>query len=281
MKSGIVVLMGRSNTGKSTLLNALVGTKVSITSPKPQTTRQSIRGILNDPRGQIVFVDAPGVAALTRSPFSRSINEAMRAALSGIDVIGYVVDPSRAIGSEERRALAFIRRNPAPKLLIINKTDLPNTKRPYVDDYRALVAAESDPSWFDMIEVSALRRHNLNRLIDLLFAKLPEGAPLYSESQRTDISREFWIAELIREKIFLIMHDEIPYATTVKVDEVAERKNGTLYIAARITVGAERYRKMLIGARGQRIKEIGQMTRKELETAANQKVFVDLRVDVA
>lgn len=305
MKSGIVTLAGRSNVGKSTLLNALVGTKVAITSPKPQTTRANIRGILNDPRGQIVFIDSPGIFESARGPLTRAVNEAAREALRGVNAIVYVVDPTRAIGTEEHRVHTLIRNAPVPKVLVYNKSDLHERERPYREAYHDLVfcgsPSPSPPSPFGLrgtsrspspregektirefvaeLDVSALKRRNLNRLVDHLFEILSEGEPLYEEGRVADIPRKEWVAELIREKVFLMMHQEIPYSVAVEVDEIIEREGGTLYIAARILTTDDRYRKMLIGTGGKRIKEIGSLARKELEAAMNRKMFLDLTVE--
>lgn len=292
MKSGIVTLAGRSNVGKSTLLNALVGTKVAITSPKPQTTRASIRGILNDPRGQIVFIDSPGIFESARGPLTRAVNEAAREALRGVNAIVYVVDPTRAIGTEEHRVHTLVRNAPVPKVLVYNKSDLHERERPYREAYRDLVIGATPPlapplkegektrgDFVAEFDVSALKRRNLNLLVDHLFEMLPEGEPLYEEGRVADIPRKEWVAELIREKVFLMMHQEIPYSVAVKVDEIVEREGGTLYIAARILTTDDRYRKMLIGTGGKRIKEIGSLARKELETAMNRNVFLDLTVE--
>lgn len=277
MKSGIVVLAGRSNVGKSTLLNALVGTKVAITSPKPQTTRDIIRGILNDPRGQIVFTDTPGIFEATRNPLTRQLNHIARKALSGVDAVAYVVDPTRSIGTEEHRVHAMLRNSDRPKVLVRNKADLPERERPYLATYADLISG--DPTFRETIDVSALKRHNLNRLVDRLFDLLPEGQPLYAEGQATDVPRDFWLAELIREKVFLQTHQEVPYTTNATVDEVAMRDDGTCYIRARILTTDDRYRRMIIGSGGRKIKEIGQMARKELEIALVRKVFLDLTVE--
>lgn len=314
MKSGIVTLAGRSNVGKSTLLNALVGTKVAITSPKPQTTRMNIRGILNDPRGQIVFIDSPGIFESARGPLTRAVNEAARESLRGVNAIVYVVDPTRAIGTEEHHVHTLIRNAPVPKVLVYNKSDLHERERPYRNQYHDLVLgglptpsptspqlrqgsagrarlrgtsrspsprAEEKPvnGFVAELDVSALKRRNLNLLVDLLFEFLPEGEPLYEEGRVADIPKKEWVAELIREKVFLRMHQEIPYSVAVEVDEIVEREGGTLYVAARILTTDDRYRRMLIGTGGKRIKEIGSLARKELETAMNRKVFLDLTVE--
>ncbi|MDP3770993.1 MAG: GTPase Era [bacterium] len=286
----MVTLAGRSNVEKSTLLNALVGTKVAITSPKPQTTRDVIRGILNDPRGQIVFIDTPGVFESKRDSFTQQLNQVARKALSDIDAIVYVVDPTRSIGTEEHRIHAAVRNSVVPKVLVYNKSDLSTRERPYRDEYHSLVLGGLPihppgdgeglgDGFVAEFDVSALKRRNLNLLVDALFDILPEGERLYEEGRIADVPQRFWVAELIREKVFLRMQQEIPYSVAVEVDEIVKRDDGLLYIVARIMTTHDRYRKMLIGAGGRRIKEIGSLTRKELETAMNRRVFLDLSVE--
>jgi GTP-binding protein Era len=277
-KSGIVTLVGRSNVGKSTLLNAIVGTKVAITSPKAQTTRDAIRGILTDARGQIVFIDTPGIFEHARSTLTKQLNAVARKTLSGVDAIAYVVDPTRDIGTEEHRIHTLLRNSDRPKILVRNKADLPERERPYLAQYHDFVFGDRDPSFIAEVDVSALTHQNLDALTDQLFAVLPDGPFLYPEGQLTDVPQEFWLSELIREKVFLQMHQEIPYTTHVVVDEAVARPDGTFYILARILTTDDRYRKMLIGTGARRIKEIGQMTRKELETVMARKVYLDLTV---
>lgn len=271
-KAGMAALVGRSNVGKSTLMNALVGTKIAITSPKPQTTRHLIQGVVHDPRGQIVFVDTPGVFLHVPDHLTAALNKKAQDSVEGIDVLLYVVDPSRHVGDEEAVVHRLVAKAKIPKILVLNKIDL---DRPYIDEYLA---------WRDefdaVVEVSALKDKNLKLLIDAIFERLPDGQPLYPEYQLTDVSNEFWFAELIREKIFLAMHDEIPYRTAVRVDQIADRPDGTLYLKGSILTTAPRYKKMLIGAGGRTIKRIGQSARKELELITGKKVYVDLDVAV-
>ncbi|MBU1126565.1 MAG: GTPase Era [Patescibacteria group bacterium] len=276
MKSGFVVMIGRSNVGKSTLLNALVGTKVAITTPKPQTTRQPLQGVLTSDEGQAVFVDTPGIMQKAKDELTKKLMRYVHDSLQDIDVILYVVDPTRAIGSEEKQTLKLIELSTKPKLLVINKIDNKKSKR-YLEFYRDLV----DQHGFDeAIEVSALNGSNLDRLKRWIFNELPEGEFLYPAHQVSNISKEEQLSELIREKLFLRLRDEVPYTVHVVVDEIEERKSGTLYISATIFTTEERYKRMIIGKGGRGIKEIGQATRNELETVTQRKIYLELNVEV-
>jgi GTP-binding protein Era len=273
LKVGIAVLIGRSNVGKSTLLNNLIGTKVAIITHKPQTTRNVIHGVLNEPRGQVVFVDTPGIFTQVPDTLTAKLNEKAKSSLEGIDVIVYVVDPTRHVGDEEKVVRRLISASEAPKILAINKTDL---KAPFKDEY--LTWAEG----FDrVIEISAINNGNLNRLKDEIFSLLPESDQLlYPLDQMTNVDNRFWLSEVIREKIFLAIHDEVPYSVNVEIEETEKRDNNVWYVAANVITHSDRYKRMIIGAGGRQIKEIGQAARKELEAVTGDKVYLDLNVTV-
>ncbi len=272
-KSGFVVIIGRSNVGKSTLMNALVGSKIAITTPKPQTTRLPIQGILTREEGQMIFVDTPGVMRKKRDLLTKKLHETVVQSLKGVDVIIYLVDPTREIGEEEKEAMRLSQSSKAKRVLVINKIDL--TNQMFIDFYRDLAGG------FDaMVEVSALRDLNLENLIKTLFEFLPEGEQYYPDGQLTNIPNHSWMAELIREKLFLRLRQEVPYSTHVELTAFEQRDNGVMYIAATIFTTEERYKRMIIGKNGRGVKEIGQSTRNELEGVLNQKVFIDLNVDV-
>lgn len=273
-KSGFAVIVGRSNVGKSTLLNSLVGSKVAITTPKPQTTRMPIQGILTDDRGQVVFVDTAGLMQKSRDQLTKKLLESVREALTDIDVVLYVVDPTRSIGDEEKFGLRLIENIDKPKILVINKSDLTGG-RAFLDFYRDMAKDFSA-----VIEVSALNGTHVKTLIDTIFAHLPTGDSHYPDHQLTNLPTEKWLAELIREKLFLRLRQEVPYTTHVDVEEVSSRKNGALYVKANIVTTEERYKRMIIGLGGRGIKEIGQSTRNELEEVMQRKVFLDLNVEV-
>ncbi|MFH1712492.1 MAG: GTPase Era [Patescibacteria group bacterium] len=274
MKSGFVSIIGRSNAGKSTLLNSIVGTKVAITSPKPQTTRRPVNGVLTMPEGQAVFVDTPGIMQKAKDPLTKKLLGFTKSSLKNVELIMYVVDATRSIGNEEKQALKLIEAVELPKLLVINKTDDRKSKR-YIDFYRDL------KDQFDgTIEVSALRGSNVDRVKLWIMEHLPEGELLYPEHQVSDMSREEQIAEIIREKLFLRLRQEVPYSVHVRVDEIIERENGTIFVAATIMTIEDRYKRMIIGQGGRGIREIGQSARKELEGMSDKKFYLELNVEV-
>ena len=272
-KSGFITLIGRSNVGKSALLNTLIGAKISAVTDKPQTTRNIIHGVLNTAQGQAVFVDTPGVFKDKGNPLSGKLIQRAREALQAINIIIYVADPTKSLGAEERAALAMIRNLEIPKLLVINKSDLPNKEKIYLNDYQAL-----GDQFTAVFELSAEQNRDVQPLRDKVFELLPEGEPTYPPTQLTNMDKKFWVAELIREKIFKALRQEVPYTTHVEVTDI-ENKPELFVINATIYTYDSRYKKMIIGAGGRSIKEIGIAARKELEAALNKKVFLQLEVE--
>jgi len=279
MKAGIVALIGRPNVGKSTLLNNLLGHKVSITSPKPQTTRYPIQAVFEDDRGQIVFVDTPGIFAQAKDAVSKKItpiaSETIQSA--NIDLVLYIVDHTRERSFEENKALGIVRQAKVPKILVINKIDV--IQPTHIVQYKFM-----EDEFDRTVAISALKHKNLNEILDVIFEYLPEREPIVDSSTLVQPALNFdsktFIAEIIREKAFLFLRKEIPYTLTSVVDTVTKRDNGTLYIKARILTNNGKYKGMIIGAGGAMIKEISMATRKELETASGNQVFIDLTVDV-
>jgi GTP-binding protein Era len=275
LKSGVAVLVGRTNVGKSTLLNALVGTKIAIVTPKPQTTRDTYHGIVNRPEGQIVFVDTPGIFKTQPSKLVANLHHKIRDAIEGIDVIVHVADPTRPIGAEDQRVSELVAQVPHPKILVLNKFDLPN--RPFYQTW-----IERGPKYSSVIEVSALTGRNVELVIQAIFQHLPVGPAQYPAGQVTNVTNEFWISELIREKLYLKTNQEVPYTATIQVEQVEDRKDKSgkplVYIKAVILTTDERHQRMLIGQGARKIKDIGSFARKELEVAMNKKVFLDLDV---
>lgn len=274
MKSGFVALIGRSNVGKSTLLNTLVGTKIAATSFRAQMTRHIIHGVLNTPEGQAIFVDTPGVFKDRKNPLTAKLTNKVKEALVDVDLLIYVVDPTREIGDEERATYGMIRHLKMPKILVINKSDLPEEERKHEEEYK---------NWTEgfnaIMSLSALRGSHIQPLRDKVMSLLPEGEKLYPEEQLTNLDHYFWIGEIIREKVYSIFDKEVPYSITVEVDNMEERADMNI-ISARILTNAERYKKIIIGRNGQKIKEIGILARRELEQATNKKIYLELEVEV-
>ncbi|OGH53187.1 MAG: GTPase Era [Candidatus Levybacteria bacterium RIFCSPLOWO2_12_FULL_40_10] len=275
VRIGTVALVGRPNVGKSTLVNNLVGHKVAITSPRPQTTQFRIYAVYEKDDIQIIFVDTPGIFA--KAP-RKDINlEEERALKEQIDIVLYIIDHTRKRGIEENRVLGILRKIQKPKILVINKID--KEEPSFRSDYRFL-----EEEFDEIVEVSALKNKNLPILLQTISKYLKEGQKMVvREDMPTpaiNLDSKLYIAENIREKAFLVLRDEVPYTIRVVVDEVTQRKNGMFYIKARIVTTTDGYKKMIIGAGGARIKQIGSMARKELELATGQKIYLDLKVEV-
>ncbi len=277
MKQGKVLLIGRPNVGKSTFLNNLIGQKVAITSPKPQTSRFPIWALFEEERGQIIFVDTPGIFGKAEDFLSKKINEnTLKIINEEVDVIIYMVDQTRKKDFEEAKVLGIVRKLKKPKILVVNKID--SAEKSYLPQYKFL-----EEEFRDFFYISGLNKTHVKPLLDKIFEYLPEVDD--KEKYKTpvfaglNLNSRIFIAELIREKVFLMMGEEIPYTVTVIVDEIAERKNNITYIKARILTTNDRYKKMLIGASGRKIKEIGSFARKEIALAINRKVYLDLKVE--
>lgn len=277
---GKVLLVGRANVGKSTFVNNVIGQKVAITSPKPQTTRFSIRALYEEERGKIIFVDTPGIVGKAKDFLSKRINEKTLQILNEkVDLVIYMVDATRKRDFEESKVLGLVRKINKPKILVINKIDDPG--KSFLPQYKFL-----EEEFKDVFQISAINNMHVKPLLDKIFEYLPEKN-IDSEELPPDLvypilnlDSKIFIGELIREKIFLMMGEEIPYTTTVIVDQIIERKNGITYIKARILTTNDRYKGMLIGKEGRKIKEIGSYARKEIALAINKKVFLDLNIEV-
>lgn len=251
---------------------------MSITSPKPQTTRFPIHAVYESKEGQIIFVDTPGIFGKVDDPLAQKINQTAEESLKeGVDVVLYMIDHTRERDFEENKALGIVRKSTAPKILVINKIDV---KTPtHIIQYKFM-----EEEFDAVVEISAKEHKNIPVLIEKIFSLLPEREAMVDTTQMVqpslNLDSSTFIAEIIREKAFLFLREEVPYTLTTLVDEIQERKNGILYIRARIITSAERYKAMIIGAKGAMIKEISQAARKELETASNKKIFLDLTVEV-
>jgi GTP-binding protein Era len=276
-RAGFVALVGRPNVGKSTLLNRLVGHKMAIVSPRPQTTRTRITGIAHLPGAQVVFVDTPGLHEGTGVLHAHMARTAERA-LEDVDAVCLVVDatedPRRAGG----RVLERLRGVRAPVICCLNKVDLVRPKArllPLIDAYR-----ERFP-FREVVPMSAADGTNCDRLRDALVAELPERPPYFPADYLTDQPETFFAAEMIREKIFRFTHEEVPYACAVRVEEIAERDAPPcLYIRGKVFVEQESQKGILVGKGGAMLRRIGAAARQDLEAFFGVKVYLDLRVEV-
>lgn len=273
--SGFVALIGRSNVGKSTLLNRLVGQKIAITSDKPQTTRNRILGILTRPDGQILFLDTPGLHQ-PRSPLNRQMVGQAVDACREVDLILWLVEADRPVDDEPLvgRALA---QSHAPVILVVNKSDLAGPERmlPLLAAYGRL------REFAAIIPVSALTGAGVDRLLDEIVPRLPEGPCYYPEDQVTDLPERFIVAELIRERLLALTRDEVPHGAAVQVESFTEEAGRNLVvIQAVIHVERETHKGIVVGKGGGMIRRLGQEARREIEGFLGVRVFLELFVRV-
>ena len=283
-KVGRVVLVGRPNTGKSSLLNAIMSQKVAITSPLPQTTRKNSRVVYSDQRGQIIFSDTPGIIAKVDDLIGKRINQEAPKELNQADIILCLVDISRPKNEEENKVIGLVRKAKAKKVLVYNKIDIAKGSKDHLPEYNYL-----EEEFDRVIGVSAIKDKNIKGLINLIFELLPEE--INKETQynielmdngnkpKMGMNSRDYVQEIIREKAYLFLREEVPYSVDVRVDEITDKRK-MLVIKAAILTTAERYKKMIIGRGGKKIKEIGYNARKELELMTGRKIFLDLMVEI-
>ena len=275
-KSGFIGIIGRPNVGKSTLMNALVGDKIAIATHKPQTTRNSITGIRNVDGAQLVFIDTPGIHRPS-TPLNRSMVDTAQEVLGRVDLIVFLMEAHAGIRPDDRFILETLKEISRPIILCINKIDLVEKTAllPLMDEARHLFP------FLAIIPVSAAQADGIDQLIGEICQALPEGPPYFPEDMFTDQSERFIAAEIIREKIMLLVHQEVPYATAVTVDAFREDEaKNFIRIAATITVEKDSQKGIIIGKRGDMLKKIGTQARQELEAFFAARIFLELFVRV-
>ncbi|MBQ8192839.1 MAG: GTPase Era [Bacilli bacterium] len=274
MKSGFVSIIGRPNVGKSTLLNSILGKRVAITSDKPQTTRNMIQGIYNEEDTQIVFVDTPGIHK-PQNKLGRVLNKQAYFTINDVDIIILVVDISEKIGRGDEFVIDILKNTDKPVFLVINKIDkLPREEiLKKIDDYQKLY------DFTEIIPVSARKKDNTNRLIEVIKKYLPDNIKYFDSNTITSSSEEFIISEFIREKVLDLTEEEVPHSVTCLVEELYV-ENEIMNIGATIIVDRENLKKIIIGKNGNMIKEIGIRARRDIEEYFDKKVYLDLFVKV-
>ncbi len=272
---GFVALVGRPNVGKSTLLNRLVGQKVSITSRRPQTTRHRILGIKTDTQGQIVFVDTPGLHQAQPRAMNRYLNRAATDSLRNVDVVVFIVEGTRW-QKDDDWVLEKLEKVSCPVILAINKIDHVTDKAKLLPHLQTL---SEKREFSELIPICAKNGDHLEQLETALRKYLPESPPFYAEDQVTDRSERFLAAELVREKLFRKLGEEIPYGLTVEIERFKNEKN-SLHIHALIWVEKSSHKPMVIGSKGDRLKEVGREAREDMEKTFGRKVFLQLWVKV-
>ncbi len=275
-RSGFVAVIGKPNVGKSTLINAWLGEKIAIVSPKPQTTRHRLRGILTRPDVQIIFVDTPGIHR-PRHKLGEFMVETAAKSIPDADVVLFMVDVSEMPTAEDEQiALLVEEHGQSPVILVLNKADLlpPQKVQPHCDAYFELVKFDA---W---MMISATRGDNRDKLLDMVVARLPEGPRYYPADQLTDQNMRFIVAELVREQVLRFLHQEVPHSVAVAVEEWKQRTEDLTYIRANIFVEKDSQKGILIGAGGEMLKRIGQAAREEVERLVGNKVYLDLWVKV-
>lgn len=274
-RSGFAAIVGRPNTGKSTLVNALVGEKVAITSDKPQTTRGAIRGVIDVDDGQIVLIDTPGYHK-PQTLLGHRLNEVVRASWADVDVALFVVDGAAGIGRGDKRVASDLASARRPAFCVVNKLDLLSPG----EVAAALHAASTLGDFEEFIPVSARTGESVPLLRDLVLARMPEGPMYYPAGTRTDQPPPVFVAELVREKLLHRTREELPHSIAVVTEDYEEREDGVLMIHADIFVERESQKGIVVGKGGASIKAAGTEAREEIETLFGRKVYLDLRVKV-
>lgn len=272
-KSGFVTIVGRPNVGKSSLLNALLKQKVSIVSPKPQTTRNKITGILNDENYQIVFLDTPGIHK-SRNKLDEYMDKSIELSLQEVDLVLYILDGLKPFDSFDIERIEKYS-NKVKTIVLVNKIDKSNFEKlyPKLNKLNALKNVD------DIIPISVLKGKNLDILLECILKYIPNGIPYYPQDEVTDVSMRFLSSEIVREKMLYNLDQEVPHGIAVLIENYVESEN-LIKIIATIVCEKQSHKNIIIGKNGQMLKKIGQEARLELENMTNKKIFLDLWVKV-
>lgn len=274
MKSGFIALVGRPNVGKSTLLNAIIGRKIAITSDKPQTTRNIIQGIYTDDDSQMIFIDTPGIHK-PKNRLGKILNKEAYISMDDVDIILFLVDITENLGKGDKFIIDLFKNTSKPVILVINKIDrLPKSEILHkIEEYKDLYDFD------EIVPVSAVKGDNIDRLISVLKGKLTDNIKYYEDDVVTNVSNSFMISEIIREKILDLTHEEVPHSVNVVTEDISYDKN-VVNIKAMIVIDRENLKRIIIGKQGTMIKEIGRRARIEIEELLGKKVYLELFVKV-
>ncbi len=272
MKSGFVSIIGRPNVGKSTLLNTIMERKIAIVTNKPQTTRNNIQGIYNDEEAQIVFVDTPGIHKPNHK-LGNYLNKQAYYSINDVDIVLMLVDGSTGLGEGDKFIINGLKDINKPVILVINKIDKLTREQIFqtILDYKDIY------NFVEIVPLSALKYKNIDELLKTIKKYLPENIKYYDNDEVTNVTNEFMIAELIREKVFNLTEEEVPHSVTCVVERIEKAKNH-YHIYASIIVDRDSLKKIIIGNNGSKIKEIGIRARKDIEDLMGTKVYLDLLV---
>lgn len=274
MKSGFIALVGKPNVGKSTLLNAIMGRKIAITSDKPQTTRNIIQGIYTDDDSQMIFIDTPGIHK-PKNRLGKILNKEAYISMDDVDIILFLVDITENLGKGDKFIIDLFKNTSKPVILVINKIDrLPKSEILHkIEEYKDLYDFD------EIVPVSAVKGDNIDRLISVLKGKLTDNIKYYEDDVVTNVSNSFMISEIIREKILELTHEEVPHSVNVVTEDISYDKN-VVNIKAMIVIDRENLKRIIIGKQGTMIKEIGRRARIEIEELLGKKVYLELFVKV-
>jgi len=272
-KSGFISIIGKANAGKSTLLNALVNQKISITSPKPQTTRNKINGIVTTKDYQLVFTDTPGIHKV-KNKLDNFMEENIKSSLDGIDVLVYLLDGLKPFEESELKQIESYAKN-LPVIVVVSKTDATTFEKLYPK----LASLNNLQNIKEIIPISSYKKQNLNVLMETILKFIPEGVKFYEDDEVTDVTLRFLTSEIIREKALLFLQEEVPHGLAVMIDSF-EESDKLLKVSATIFCEKPAHKTIIIGSKGEMLKKIGQSSRLEIERIAGVKVFLELWVKV-